>query len=246
MQLADSQSAGGERTTALGGQVDGLTEQMGGLGDQLGLLTERTDGLTGEIGALGERLGATETRLEAAAATDQRAAALALITAQLGTAVGQAQPFEDLLANLKSLGGDDQVVAAAHEQLAPSAGGGVPSLASLRAALAADAAEIVHEARAPEGEGMLDKAAGNLLRLVSVRPVGAEVEGDSAAARVARAEAHMAEADLAAAVAEIEQVEGPAATTAAPWLADAKRRIDAEVAVASLRQHATALLSQAP
>ena len=68
----------------------------------------------------------------------------------------------------------------------------------------------MQRARAPEGDSLIDQAAGNLLRLVTVRPVGADVEGDDAAARVARAEARLAEGDLAAAVAEVEALEGAA------------------------------------
>ena len=68
----------------------------------------------------------------------------------------------------------------------------------------------MHQAQAPEGDSLLDRATGNLMRLVTVRPVGADAEGDDPPARVARAEAALAAGDLAAAVAEIEALDGAA------------------------------------
>ena len=93
---------------------------------------------------------------------------------------------------------------------------------------------------------MLDRAASNLMRLVTVRPVGADAEGDDAAARVARAEAKLAAGDLAGAVAELEGLEGAAAEAAAPWLAQARARLAAESALDRLRAHTTGLLAQSP
>jgi hypothetical protein len=84
-----------------------------------------------------------------------------------------------------------------------------------------------------------------LSELVSVRPVGEDVEGDDAAARVARAEAVLAKGDLAGAVAELEGLTGQAAEAAAPWLADARARLDAEAALAALQSIAVARLAPA-
>ena len=119
----------------------------------------------------------------------------------------------------------------------------MPSLPELRSSFDRVADDIVHAARAPEGDSLIDQAAGNLMRLVTVRPVGADVEGESAAARVARAEAALAEGDLAAAVAELEPLEGAAAggsrlARASPEAAARRRRWP-------LQDRATRLLSEA-
>jgi hypothetical protein len=79
---------------------------------------------------------------------------------------------------------------------------------------------------------------------VTVRPVGDDVRGDTAEARVARAEAALDKGDLAAAVAELDQLEGRPAEAAADWLAQAKARLGADQAVAQLRTQATELLSE--
>ena len=132
------------------------------------------------------------------------------------------------------------------EELRPAAASGVPSLAALRSSFDAVANRIVHAAQAPEGDGLLEQAAGNLMSLVTVRPVGADVEGDSAAARVARAEAALDDGDLAAAVAELEALDGAAAEAAAPWLAEARPRLAAEAALHTLQERATLLLTERP
>ena len=99
------------------------------------------------------------------------------------------------------------------------AASGVPTLPELRSSFDASPITSFMPRRRPSGDGLLDQAAGNLMRLVTVRPVGADVAGESAAARVARAEAALADGDLAAAVAELEPLDGAADAAAAPWLA---------------------------
>jgi hypothetical protein len=84
------------------------------------------------------------------------------------------------------------------------------------------------------------------MSLVTVRPVGADVEGDSAAARVARAEAALDRGDVGAAVAELEALDGPAAAAAAPWLAEVRPRLAAETALHRLQERATLLLVELP
>ena len=107
--------------------------------------------------------------------------------------------------------------------------------------------EIVHAERAPEGDSLFEQAAGNLMSLVTVRPVGADVEGDGAAARVARAEAALESGDLAAAVAELEALDGAAAAAAAPWLAASAARVSPpSAALQTLQERATLLLTERP
>jgi uroporphyrinogen-III synthase len=62
---------------------------------------------------------------------------------------------------------------------------------------------------------------------------------------VARAEAKLAQGDLAGAVAELEQLQGAPAGAAAEWLEMARMRLAAEEAVTSLQAHTTAMLTEA-
>ena len=59
--------------------------------------------------------------------------------------------------------------------------------------------------------GWLDQAWARLRSLVTVRPIGGDVPGDSPEAHVARAEARLDEGDLASAVNEVQALYGAAA-----------------------------------
>jgi hypothetical protein len=204
----------------------------------------RLDTLSTHLDTLAETVEQVQNRLVTSEDRRTRAATLALIVAQLDTALDGGEPFRELLDGLRALGVDDRAVLDAIGTLDAAAASGVPSLPELRNSFDRSANEIVHAARAPDGDGLLDQAAGNLMRLVTVRPVGPDVKGDTAAARVARAEAALAEGDLAAAVAELEGLEGAAAEAAAPWLAEARARLAAQEALAALQDRATRLLSE--
>jgi hypothetical protein len=88
-----------------------------------------------------------------------------------------------------------------------------------------------------------DRVLGRLSQVVSLRRVGAEVAGEDATARAARAEANAD--DLEAAVAVLEGLEGAPAEAAASWLAQARARLAAEAALAELREAALEKLATA-
>jgi uroporphyrinogen-III synthase len=223
-------AAGQEQTTGVSDKVVALTSQVGALSTRVDVLGDSVEKLRNQVAASEDRR--------------TRAATLALSVPQLDTALETGQPFEQVLDGLRALGADDPAVLEAVKRL-DTAASGVPSLPELRSSFERVANDIVHAAQAPDGGSLIDQAAGNLMRLVTVRPVGADVEGDSAAARVARAEAALAKGDLAAAVAEVEGLDGAAAAAAAPWLAEAHKRLAAQAALAALQDQATRLLSEA-
>jgi hypothetical protein len=220
-------------------EASGLADDVKSVSGQVGALGTRVDALAQTVDQLQQRIASTEERRT-------QAADLARAVAELDAAIEQGQPFGQVLDGLGGLDPADPLVAETLEELQPAAASGVPSLPALRGSFERIANRIVNAARAPEGGGLLERAAGNLMSLVTVRPVGADVEGDSAAARVARAEAALDAGDLAAAVAELEALKGGAAEAAAPWLAEARQRLAAEAALASLQGHATSLLTERP
>jgi uroporphyrinogen-III synthase len=248
------------------GQAEGASQEVEGLAGRVGAVTqqitagqEQAAGLSDKVGALGSQMGALSTRMDTLADTLQqlqqqatsredgraRAASLALTVAQLDAALEGGESFEQVLDSVRGLDGDDPAVVKAFDTLQATAASGVPSMPELRSSFDRVADDIVHAAQAPGGEGLLDQAAGNLMRLVTVRPVGADATGESAAARVARAEVALAEGDLTAAVAELEPLEGAAGAAAASWLAQAHERLAAQAALAALQDRATRLLSEA-
>jgi hypothetical protein len=243
-RLSAAEKAEGELQT-LSGSIDALGQKL--TADQ-----QQSQALASQISALSERVSGAESKIENAERDRTRAAALALVVGQLEAAIDQARPYQTQVQTLTALttggaaGPGDDAIKQAVGELEPGAAAGVASLATLRQSFAPVANEIVHAAKAPEGNNLLDRATDNLMRLVTVRPVGGDVRGDSVEARVARAEAALQAGDLASAVAELDQLDGRPATVAADWLAQAKARLGAEQAVAQLRTQATDLLTQSP
>jgi uroporphyrinogen-III synthase len=223
----------------LSGSVNQLTQK-------LDADTKQSATLATEVSALATRISDTESKIESADQNRGRATALTLIVGQLEAAIDEARPYQTQVEALDAMAGSDPAVQQAVDELEPGAAAGVPRVAALRQSFAPVANDIVHAASATGGDNLIDRATDNLMRLVTVRPVGDDVRGDTVEARVARAEAALGKDDLAGAVGEIEQLDGRPAAAAAAWLEQAKARLGADQAVARLRTQATDLLRQNP
>jgi uroporphyrinogen-III synthase len=252
-----------ETTTALDTlrrQVDALDTAANSFDAWIGTVESRLEA----VEALEGRIAALEQASSSAGDRATGNAALALAVNQLQAALAGQRSFVAELAALSEVAAGDPeagALSAAIATLTPQAETGVPTLAELRAGFPAIARAVVAAARAEaaanavaeaapgtESEttpGWLDAAMLKLSELVSVRPVGEDVEGEDAAARVARAEAALAKGDLSGAVAELGGLTGKAAEAAAPWQADARARLDAEAALAALQSIAVARLAPA-
>jgi len=168
------------------------------------------------------------------------AAAIAALAAR----VAAGEPYASELALLQPL-------AAAHGELAEPLGAlafnaqeGVATEAELLEFLRALAPAILlagHGEDAGE-QDTLDGLTADLSLLLGGRRVG-EVEGESAEARVARAELRLQEGRLAAAVDELKPLSGAAAEAAAPWLAKAEARLATLAAIDRIQQLAASWLA---
>lgn len=243
-------------------RVDSLVSENDALKQQIASLTERLDqmsGLDAKVGELGPRLEALAPRLDA---LDQEVAALpksneqqhavALIVAvgELRSALASDKSFAAELSTLNDLTYNDEALRPRLkpivDRLFPMADAGVPTLSQLAAAF--PATEI---ARAGEAELAGEITDDNWLKrfwrglghsiseVITVRPIGPDVEGDDTLARLARAEAKLGEGDLGAAVAEVRALTGLAQETAAEWLAQAEARLAIEEAAAQLADIST-------
>lgn len=236
-QSADADSRLGElpalqeRSERTSRAVDDLTGRVETLAATVGDLRETT-------GALQERLAqAVEARQEARTAASDRAA-VALAVLQLRDALRSDEPFPEELAAVRSVAAEapEPMRASldeAAETLSSYADEGVPSLVSLTAAFPETARRIVAAGSAGAEDDWMADIKRRVSGLVSVRPVG-PVEGDGPSAVVARAEAQLDAGNLHAAVAELESLSGPAAEAARPWLEEAKARLAANQALATL------------
>ena len=236
-----------------------LTARLDGLDTRLsGLVSGAADGMTGnaELRTENDRLKAAltavsrriETLEEAAAQpaptpAPARGSALVLAVGQLRDALGKAGPFTATVESLRAVGGDDPVVSSALEVLGPLAATGVPTKDRLVATFDAAAAGAARATLAPEGSGWINRTVQRLASVVTIRREGAEVEGDSAHAMLARAEARLAAGDLEGADKALSGLAKEPAAAMAAWRQDAAARIAADGALDRLSRHAVQLLA---
>lgn len=177
-------------------------------------------------------------RLESNQARDLDAAAAALAAASLSEAAAQPRPFLDELAAFQRLlpGSPDA------QALAPLAAQGAPTRTALAADLAANAARISVDAKAPAKDaGFMAQLAYAVSRVVSVRRV--DGAGGGPDATLARAQRLADEGDLEGAVATLNILPAGARQALADWRARASRRIEIDRRIAGLRAQAGADLT---
>jgi hypothetical protein len=244
----------GARLEALGARVEDLArlrervEALSALQDRVEALSD----LEARVAALAEAQGRALADLEArvAALAEAQGEARAALTGQaalrlgverLSEALRGSGPFAAELGLLQDLAASGAIEdGAALERLlapiAPHAEAGIPTLAALQAGFPAVARAVRGAAPAGAEDGWLEGALRRLSDLVTVRRLGPEgrVLGADAGAVVARAQDHLEAGELAAALAELEALEGPAAEVARSWREGAAARLAAHKALTGL------------
>ncbi len=212
-------------------------------------LNERVEALEKREAAL-QDLAKRVDKMEkdaAAGGGEGGARAMVLAVAGLRDAVARGEPFAAHLEALKSVAGGDPDVKAMVALLAKGGEAGIPTLAVLRERFDALAGRIVRASKTGDGGSWMARAADRISSLITWRRVGDGAAGGSVDALVAHAETRLKAGDLAGAVKALDGLAGDkkAAAAAEAWLADAKARLTAERAVASLHLHAVSRLSPA-
>ena len=190
------------------------------------------------VAASGER-GAADQKAMAAA----RASAVIGIAARLSSAFDSGLPFAADLVLLAPLARDDGKLSALSAALQPFAQTGVASRAALTAEFPAMAKAALADDRADDsfGERLLGKVRG----VVSLRRVGADVEGETTEAKLARAEAALNAGDIAKAVELVKSLPPETEKARATWLAHAEAHLAARRSVDQLAAYAATLLAAA-
>ncbi len=184
-------------------------------------------------------LGAGEQKALAAA----RASAVIGLAARLSAALDSGLPFATDLGLLAPLARDDPRLAEIVAGLQPLAVTGVDGRTTLAAAFPAVAKAALADDLADDSFGQ--RLLGKLKGLVSLRRTGADVEGDSVEARLARAEAALNAGDIAKAVTLVKSLPPQTAKATSAWLVRADAHLAAQRAVDQLAAHAVALLGAA-
>lgn len=169
---------------------------------------------------------------------DTRRAAMGLGLAQLARAAGGSRPFGEELAAVTLLRPNDALVA----QLAPFAEDGVPTLAMLQADFPSVARRVARAAQTPEELTAWGRVWTWLGQFISFRRTG-DTDGESAAAKLARAEQRLSEGDLDAALDEMNALPPSTHEAAAEWVARAEARVTLDRVITALSAEIIAELS---
>ena len=172
-----------------------------------------------------------------------RGSAVIGIAARISAGVTAGQPFATDLGLLTPLAQGDSKLGELIGALQPLAANGVASRASLAASFPAMAKVALADDLADDS--FWQQLLGKLKRLVSLRRIGADVQGDSVEARLARAEAAIDAGDLAGAVGLVKSLPPQTARATADWLARAEAHLAAQRAVDQLAAQGVAQLGNA-
>lgn len=180
--------------------------------EALSATSARLDDLSGQVAVLSEKVSGQQA---------QPAMARAIAAAALKSAIDRGTPFMAELETFAAVtGGEDENITA----LRDLAASGVPTIADLQKQFASDASGIIDAATVlPENSTIADRLLSSARSLVKARPVG-EVEGDNAAAVVARMEAALNKGDLETMLAEAKALPEASAAEASGILAAVKAR----------------------
>jgi hypothetical protein len=198
--------------------------------------TTALGGLSGEVAAIAASL--EEIRLAIDDLQARNAGQDALLWSAVGAlrdAMRYTGPFSAQLADVSRLAGERAEFQAALAELKPLANSGVASLGELQREFPATAREIVAAGYGDGDDGVLGEVLNRVSQVVTVRPVGeVDDDDDSAGAIVARAEGHLHQGDLAAALEELKGLPENANLAAGPWSQRAQQRIAADAAITRL------------
>lgn len=201
-----------------------------------------SDGLAGintSVSAMAARLAA----LEAVQASqpfggEAKAMAYALGLRELERALTTSAPFAVELETLAKLL-DAGVADAALTELRRRSDMGIATSAQLVAGFDSTAAAMVRADAAVNAQsGWTAKTYDFVMSLVTIRPLG-ERAGTDAPSRIARAQMRLNAGDLAAALAELEDMAPATRAAGEPWITDATDRLRADQALAQLTAQLT-------
>ncbi len=215
--------------------LQNLEQALSGQKDQASALADAIE----KTKAQSNRMSAEEQKALSAA----RASALIGIAARLNAALDSEQPFASDVALLAPLAQDDKKIADQSAALQPLAEKGVASRATLAAEFPVMTKAALAEDLADDSLGQ--RILGRLKSLISLRRVGADVAGDTAEAKLARAEAALKAGDLAKAVDLVKSLPPQTASATSSWLARAEAHLAAQRAVDQLAAEGVALLGAA-
>ena len=214
--LQEMQSAIAELKAKIGALAELGTGDSAATGPALAALTERLAKLEAALPELAAAIGKENNGAKSAAA--------AIAFANLRAAVSDGRPYAaelDTISALVPSVGDLGVLPAYAEK-------GIPTVTDLTRSFAV-AREGAQVATAPAASGSLvDTLMASAQSLVTIKRIDEPTTGQSPGAALARAKAALDKGDLAAAVKEVETLDGAPREAFAAWLGQAHARLSAD------------------
>jgi uroporphyrinogen-III synthase len=229
-------------TSGLKADTSALKSEITALRAAMQSLDQTVAGQKASVDKATEAAAASSTNEQKALAA-ARGSAVIGIAARISAALTAGLPFATDLALLQPLAHDDAKLTPLLGTLQPTAAKGVASRASLAASFPAMAKAAMAEDLADDS--FWQRLLGKLKSVVSLRRVGADVEGDTVEAKLARAEAAVNAGDLAKAVELVKSLPPRTSRATADWLARADAHLAAQHAVDQLAAEGVALLGSA-
>lgn len=229
----------GQSLTQLMHRLDSLSQSMNGqqqLSEAMGELSHVVQGLQGQMDDFDVALEKARAENEDLARTldgvtgrDLGAAAMLLALGQFRSSVNRNAPFEEDLAILRKIVGDeDPELNAALDRLAPYAASGVLTPEGLKDELKTLSGDIVMARLSGEDVSVRDKALTRLGEFISVTKDGEPLTATPEEAAIARAQTLLDEGDVQGAMEVLNTLEGPAKDAAAPWMEKAEGHVAAQ------------------
>lgn len=218
-----------ERIRQLETSVSGQ-EQLKNSMDELRVMVENMDGLSqglaeiqeGAEGALGQTLGDVS-------GNELKAAAMLIAFSQLRDSLNREVPFDNDLALLEKLAGNDNPeLQEALTRLAPHADGGVLTAAGLAGEFKGLAGDVIVASLKGEKISLKEKAKARLGSLFQVEKEGTLVTGTDTQLTVSKAQNLLDAGNIQAAITELQTLNGGAAESVQPFIAQAEISLLAE------------------
>jgi hypothetical protein len=225
--LAKGEATNASAIAQLQSEISELKAKIGALAE---LGTGEAPDLGPELAALSERIAKLETSLpELAGAIGKemagaKSAAIAIAFANLRAAVSDGRPYAaelDTISTLAPKGTDLGVLPAYAEK-------GIPTLPELTRSFAATRESLVAAAAPAPSGSLVDNLMASAQSLVKIKRIDEPVTGEGSDAALARAKAALDKGDLAAAVKDVETLDGAPREAFSVWLGEAHARASAD------------------
>ncbi|HTR87043.1 MAG TPA: uroporphyrinogen-III synthase [Reyranella sp.] len=239
---ADRPPASDPAIADLRAKIDALEKSPVNSEKDIAALKDEIAGLKASLQALDKSVAGEKGPIDKAV-SGARASAVIGIAARVSAALETGLPFAGALGLLKPLAGGDEKLGGFVAALEPYASHGVATRSSLAARFPAVAKAALADDLADDS--LTQRLLGKIKGLVSLRRVGADVQGDTTEAKLARAEAAIDAGDLAKAVEIAKTLPAQTNRATADWLKRAEAHLAAQHAVDQLAAYAVALLGAA-